>query len=318
MIAILQHIVYDQYIPGVIGREGSEKYGIVPTSDNTYFTGHNTSVNPQLYNEFNTAALRYGHSIVSNSYRRYNTNNEEIADSELSFSDINFKSEEAYNSAKGGIDSIVMGLINTQSGKYDSNIAEDLRNNLIDEPSGSAFDLAAFNINRGRDHGLQPYVKYLEACTGHVVDTWEKMIELADAGLYNTKSITKVMNVYEDVRDIDLWVGGLIENKEGKPDVITGPTFTCIIGQQFKDMKEGDRFYYENAPDSAIGTAESAFTLEQLAEIKKVKFSTVLCNSLGLESIQEDVFFVTDPGNIRNGNEKKACSLYQQMDLSIF
>lgn len=35
-------------------------------------------------------------SIVSNSYRRYNTNNEEIADSELSFSDINFKSEEAY------------------------------------------------------------------------------------------------------------------------------------------------------------------------------------------------------------------------------
>lgn len=64
-----------------------------------------------------------------------------------------------------------------------------------------------------------------------------------------------------DVRDIDLWIGGLAENKEGKADVITGPTFTCIIGQQFKDLKEGDRFYYENAPDSAKGTASSAFTL---------------------------------------------------------
>lgn len=44
VIAVLQHIVYDQYLPGTIGVEGSAKYGLVPTSDNTYFTGHNTSV----------------------------------------------------------------------------------------------------------------------------------------------------------------------------------------------------------------------------------------------------------------------------------
>lgn len=44
VIAILQHITYDQYIPGTIGKEGSEHYGLVPTTDNTYFTGYNSSV----------------------------------------------------------------------------------------------------------------------------------------------------------------------------------------------------------------------------------------------------------------------------------
>ena len=89
-----------------------------------------------------------------------------------------------------------MGLINTNSGQYDTRIAEDLRNNLIDEPAGTPFDLAAFNINRGRDHGLQPYVKYLEACTGHVVENWSQMDDLTNAGLYNIKSVSLLKRIY--------------------------------------------------------------------------------------------------------------------------
>ena len=48
-----------------------------------------------MSNEFITAAMRFGHSIVTNNYDRFKSNNEEI-DSTLTFSDINFKSEEAY------------------------------------------------------------------------------------------------------------------------------------------------------------------------------------------------------------------------------
>ena len=59
MIAVLQHIVYDQFVPSVIGDEGSAAYRIVPTTTG-FFTGHNSSVNAQLYNEFTTAAMRYG------------------------------------------------------------------------------------------------------------------------------------------------------------------------------------------------------------------------------------------------------------------
>ena len=44
IIAIFQHITYSQYVPGTIGNEGSANYGILPTTDNTYFTGYNSNV----------------------------------------------------------------------------------------------------------------------------------------------------------------------------------------------------------------------------------------------------------------------------------
>lgn len=63
--------------------------------------------------------------------------------------------------ANGGIDSFVSGLVNTQCGKLDISIADDLQNNLKDTPDGELFDLAAFNINRGRDHGKGFFLKLL-------------------------------------------------------------------------------------------------------------------------------------------------------------
>ena len=43
VIAILQHIVYSQFIPGTIGVEGNALYGLNPTTTG-YFTGYNPSV----------------------------------------------------------------------------------------------------------------------------------------------------------------------------------------------------------------------------------------------------------------------------------
>ena len=43
-----------------------------------------------------------------------------------------------------------------------------------------------------------------------------------------------------------------------KHDKIKGPTFACILGQQFLNLRKGDRFWYEN------GDHPGAFTKDQL------------------------------------------------------
>ena len=53
--------------------------------------------------------------------------------------------------------------------------------------------------------------------------------------------------------DVDFYVGGLSETPAS--GAVIGPTFACVIANQFKDLKRGDRFYYENGP------SRTSFTL---------------------------------------------------------
>ena len=132
--------------------------------------------------------------------------------------------------------------------------------------------------------GLQPWVKYLEKCTGIVVDSWESFANLSSLGIIanNAGLMGKIKQVYGDVRDIDLWVGGLLEKPQARPDQITGRTFTCIIGAQFRDLKVGDRFYYENAPDRDKGTLNSAFTLGNCFFCSLITFASAKGNLIFL------------------------------------
>ena len=51
------------------------------------------------------------------------------------------------------------------------------------------------------------------------------------------------LSFFRDPEDVDLIIGGLTEIPiEG---ALLGPTFVCMIGRQFKQLKFGDRFWYE-------------------------------------------------------------------------
>ena len=160
-------------------------------------------------------------------------------------------------------------------------------------------DLASLNIQRGRDHGLAPYNIWREQCGLKRFSDWEELEDVMDKS-----TVSRIENLYEDVDDIDLFTGGMAE----KPVVggIVGPTFACIIGQQFLNLRKGDRFWYEN------GNHPGAFTKEQLQEIRKTSLSRVVCDCMDdVKLLQPFAFLQPDQfANIRTECRGKGENLF--------
>lgn len=123
-------------------------------------------------------------------------------------------------------------------------------------------DLAAINIQRGRDHGLPSYTAWRQPCGLSAVRNWRDFEDVV-----GPRSADRIRRAYENVDDIDLFVAGVAE----RPVVggLVGPTFACIIAQQFSNLRRGDRFWYENPG------FESSFTPAQLQSVRQVSLAQV-------------------------------------------
>lgn len=117
---------------------------------------------------------------------------------------------------------------------------DDVRNHLY-KPAGAPFglDLVSTNIQRGRDHGLAPYVKYVQYCSKEEITTFDQLDKYMPR-----KQRQKFEKIYGNVQDIDLYSGGMSELPSN--GALVGPTFACIIGRQFKKLKFGDRYWFEH------------------------------------------------------------------------
>lgn len=183
----------------------------------------------------------------------------------------------------GSVDRLLLGLVNQPCQRRDEFITEEVTNHLFQTPGFSfGMDLASINIQRGRDHGLPPYVRWREPCGLSPIKTFEDF----DRGM-SPNIARKFRSLYLSVEDIDLFSAGLAE--KSVVGGLVGPTFACIIAQQFSNLRRGDRFWYEN-PDS-----ESSFTAGQLQQIRQVSLAQILCRTMGgIKTIQPFVFLAAD------------------------
>lgn len=259
--AILQKISYEDYLPKIIGKDA-----LLP------FQYYQNDVNPGILNEFSTAAFRFGHSTIRPFFDLLDSGYNAVAQpfplKKMFFNNIFIQ--------KNGIEPILLGLLANVSQNVDPILADGLTKHLFERKTLPGLDLAAINIQRGRDHGLSGYNKYRELCGLKIAKTFDDTSnEIKDVKIRNM-----LKKLYKTPQNIDLWVAGLAEDP--LPDAAVGPTFQCILKKQFTNLRDGDHFYYES---------KDVFTREQLREIKKVTLSHIMCdNLLKIVSIQKDAF----------------------------
>ena len=179
----------------------------------------------------------------------------------------------------GNIDRIIMGLSTQRCQKFDNIFSKQVSNHLFQSPKENfGMDLVALNIQRGRDHGLPGYKSYRELCGLPRVVDFESL-----GDVMNEKVIEDLRKLYTDVDDIDLFIGGISEKPVGNS--LLGPTFRCLVGDQFKRLQVGDRFFYNSLSNPG------RLTLSQLREVKKVTLARITCdNSDSVQSMQRRVF----------------------------
>jgi peroxidase len=199
------------------------------------YRGYNASVDASIANVFATAALRFGHTLISPVLRRLNRDFETIAEGDLSLRNAFFSPWRLVE--EGGVDPVLRGLF-ASSAKQ--NVAHEVLNAELTErlfavAHSVALDLAAVNIQRGRDHGLPEYAAWRRWCGFGETTSWHHLARhIKDAGV-----LRKLESVYGHPGNVDLWVGGLLEDSVDGAKV--GPTIRCLLVEQFRRLRDGDR-----------------------------------------------------------------------------
>jgi len=220
--AEIQAITYNEFLPVLVGADRADP------SNYRFGPGGNDG---KVSNEFASAAYRLGHTLVSDqiAVKRDDGSLETLSLDEAFFAP-EFTSE-------WGIGNVLAGQSEQTSEKVDPLVVDSLRNRLFGPPgvAVAGLDLAALNIQRGRDHDMPSY-------NGMRVALGLAPVERFDDPIFQDGFGAKLASVYDSPDQIDLWVGGLAENPIGNS--MLGETFSLIVGEQFAKLAKADGDFY--------------------------------------------------------------------------
>jgi peroxidase len=70
LIAQMQHITYNEWLPIIIGRAKMQELGLLPLQRG-FSDDYDEYLNPNILNEFSAAAFRFGHSLIQGKHEYY-------------------------------------------------------------------------------------------------------------------------------------------------------------------------------------------------------------------------------------------------------
>jgi hypothetical protein len=271
--AEIAHITYTEFLPHLLGSNAITRY-----------RGYQADVDASLTEEFAGAAFRFGHSIVSANLEKTDEQGNVIG-TPVTLKDAFFQ-DPADFVIDSGADGLLRHLTNDLSNALDVHIVDDLRNFLF--VPGVGMDLAAINLQRGRDLGLGT-LNETRVALG--LTPYASFAEITS----DAETAAALEAAYGDVNKVELWIGGLAENHVAGGMV--GQTFGVIIAEQFQDLRDGDRYWYQN----------QGFDPATMREIESMTLSSVILKNTDTEHMQSDAFVfyerrsgLTDGGVMEN------------------
>ncbi|PAA68634.1 hypothetical protein BOX15_Mlig021508g1 [Macrostomum lignano] len=275
--AMHQHLTFSHWLPVILGQAGMRQLG--------RYRGYNMSVDASIANVFATAAMRFGHTLINPVLHRLNASYKEIAEGSLRLHQAFFAPHRLVG--EGGIDPILRGLVGRGAKQVEPTqpINTELTERLFQLAHEVALDLAALNIQRGRDHGLPGYNDWRSFCGRHRAESFDDM----RWSIRDPRLRERIRLVYGHPNNVDLFAGLVAE--DAVDGSLVGPTTLCLLVDQMRRLRDGDRFWYES-PDQ--------FSHLQLAQIRRTSLARVICdNADNVTAIQPDVFHLPGPGNPR-------------------
>lgn len=263
--AIMQSITYNEWLPALLGAHAPDPAGF----------DYIPSVDPTISNEFATALFRFGHTMVSPQLMRIHPDNHPDAMASLDLMTAFFNP--LVIQTPQDFEYILKGLSCQLQQNADPRIIPQLRNTLFGPAGSGGMDLAALNIQRGRDHGLSDYNTVRQAYGLIPASTWSDIT--SDTVLQAALSST-----YPAIGDADLWPAALAEDH--LPGAAVGETIATAIALEFTRLATGDAFFY-------LWDADLSPSLRE--EITRTTLADIIANNTAL-SPQANVFFIPRPG----------------------
>jgi hypothetical protein len=220
----------------------------------------------------------------------------------------NFENETLYKQNPDiGMTTIIKGMTAQRAQVFDQFVTNDVTQFLFSKQTDKFLfgeDLVTRNIQRGRDHSIQPWLSYRQWCGFPAFDDWNNRPQEISTEKWST-----LKRLYLRVSDIDLFTGGLAEAIV--PGGTVGPTFACIITQQFQQLVVGDRFLFTHSNN--VG---SQLTQSQISAIRNVRMSDIICKTTSISQIQQNAFLVPSP--VGGSNPLVSCSNTYNLDINAF
>lgn len=271
--AMIQAITYHEWLPALLGPEAPDVRAFI----------YDAGADPSVMNEFSTGLFRLGHTLVTSKLMRVDDGGAAASTPWVTLRGAYFNPTDM-TSTPESIEMVMKGMACQLHQNADPLIVDDLRNFLFGAPGSGGMDLAALNIQRGRDHGLPDYNTVRAAFGLPAVMSISEVC--SDAAMVAAIEATYKADEFSpfDISLVDPWIGALAEDHAAGAAV--GPLLAKSCAMQFERMAVGDAFFFL-WDDDLIEAEREALAATRLGD--------VIARNTSMLSLQENVFFVPVP-----------------------